>query len=369
MNTNNKIIAGFTALSIAFLGSTAILQERTKIPPASMSANAAETYGDLTYIVSEEKTIAITDCDESATNVVIPSEINGIAVTSIEKDAFKFCRQLESVTIPNSITSIGDFAFYACSSLTSLTIPDSVIYISDDAFGSCSKLKSVKLSENIKYIHRFTFSSCKSLTSIIIPENVTYIDMNAFYNCTTLEEITILHPRCSIYENINTINKTATIYGYDGSKAQEYAEKYSHKFQSLGEIPQKFTTTTTTTTNTTTTTTTSTTSTTTTTTSTSTTSTTSTSTTYTTTSTTTTTSTSRTLTQTGVHSYSNSGTNTATTTTTAKDDRLLGDVNGDGFIDSVDATLIMSYYAYVSAYNGIGKPETFPEYLERNLEK
>lgn len=377
MNTNNKIIAGFTALSIAFMGGTAILQEKIKIPPVSMTANAV---GNL-YYTESNGTIKITNCNELAEEVVIPAEIDGIPVTAIEKEAFKFCKKLTSVRIPNSITSIGNYAFYVCSSLTSLTIPDSVIYINDHAFESCSKLKSVKLSENIKSINRFAFSSCESLTSIIIPENVTYIENHAFYDCTALEEITILNPKCSIYDSMSTISETATIFGYENSRAQEYAEKYNYKFQSLGEIPQKFITTTSTSTKTTTTSTS--------TTSTSTTSTSTTSTTTITTTTITKTSTSRKLTQTetgtrgtegywatgtqtnihSTHSNSNNHTNTATTTTTANNDKLLGDINGDGLIDSVDATLIMSYYAYVSAYEGNGEPDTFPEYLDKYLNK
>lgn len=364
MNTNNKIIAVFTALSIAFLGGTAILQEKTKMPPVSMTANAV---GNL-YYTESNGTIKITDCNELAEEIIIPNEIEGIPVTAIEKEAFKFCKKLTSVSIPNSITSIGNYAFYVCSSLTSLTIPDSVIYINDHAFESCSKLKSVKLSENIKSINRFSFSSCESLTSIIIPENVTYIGNHAFYDCTALEEITILNPKCSIYDSMSTISQTATICGYENSTAQKYAEKYNYKFQSLGEILQKFITTTSTSTKTTTTTTSSTTS--------------------TTTTTTTTTSTSRTNTQTetgtrgtegywatgtqtNIHStHSNSNNNTGTTTTTtANNDKLLGDVNGDGLIDSVDATLIMSYYAYVSAYEGNGEPDTFSEYLDKYLNK
>ena len=40
--------------------------------------------------------------------------------------AFADCRDLTSVTIPNSVTSIGWSAFSDCSRLTSVTIPNSV---------------------------------------------------------------------------------------------------------------------------------------------------------------------------------------------------------------------------------------------------
>ena len=79
--------------------------------------------------------------DEYSGNVVIPSSVtysgNTYAVTSIGDEAFKNCRGLTSITIPNSVTSIGDEAFIYCSGLTSITIPNSVTSIGDRAFYGC----------------------------------------------------------------------------------------------------------------------------------------------------------------------------------------------------------------------------------------
>ena len=56
--------------------------------------------------------------DEYSGNVVIPSSVtysgNTYAVTSIGDEAFRSCRGLTSITIPNSVTSIGDRAFSGC---------------------------------------------------------------------------------------------------------------------------------------------------------------------------------------------------------------------------------------------------------------
>lgn len=365
MNTNNNIIAVFTALSIAFLGSTAILHEKTEIPTASMSANAAETYGDLTYTVSEKGTIIITDCDESAEEVIIPDEIDGIPVTAIGNKAFENCKLLKSIIIPDSIKKLSYGTFTNCESLTSVKIPDEATSIYYFTFANCKSLTSIIIPDSVVEIQEDAFAGCDKLSSIVIPESVKGIYQYAF-SCKNLEKITVLNPYCNIYdevtafnqndihtEKIDTIISTATICGYENSTAQEYAENHNCKFESLGEIPQKFMTATSTTTTT-----------------------------------TTTTSTSRTNTQTetgtrgtegywstgtqtNIHStHSNSNNNTGTTTTTtANNDKLLGDINGDGLIDSVDATLIMSYYAYVSAYEGNGEPDTFPEYLDKYLNK
>ena len=77
-------------------------------------------------------------------NVTIPKSVtyNGTtySVTSIGDYAFRNCRGLTSVTIPNSVTSIGSWAFDGCSGLTSVTIPNSVTSIGNEAFHGCSAL-------------------------------------------------------------------------------------------------------------------------------------------------------------------------------------------------------------------------------------
>lgn len=104
---------------------------------------SAETEGYYTYSVSNNKA-AITDVDTSISgDVTIPSTLGGYPVTSIEYSAFEKCKDLKSITIPDSVTSIGNDAFYACRSLTGITISDNVISIGFYAFSDRSSLTKV----------------------------------------------------------------------------------------------------------------------------------------------------------------------------------------------------------------------------------
>ncbi|MBR2463844.1 MAG: leucine-rich repeat protein [Clostridia bacterium] len=123
----------------------------------------------------------------------IPSEINGIIVTSIGQDAFYHCN-LTSVVIPSDVTSIGEFAFRGSSSLTSVAFGanSQLTSIGDYAFSGCSNLTSVAFGENsqLASIGEGTFRECVSLTSITIPSNVTRLEWGVFMECSSLMSVT-----------------------------------------------------------------------------------------------------------------------------------------------------------------------------------
>ncbi|MDE6659419.1 MAG: leucine-rich repeat protein [Eubacterium sp.] len=149
----------------------------------------AEISGDYEYSI-KNGTAIITKYTGSETDISIPLEIDGYAVTSIGDSAFSNCESIQNVIVPDGVTSIGERAFYM-SSLTDIDISDSVISIGTDAFCFCSSLTNVKMSNNVESIGVDAFAYCKSLTSIIIPDRVTSISSFLFQHCEKLNNVEI----------------------------------------------------------------------------------------------------------------------------------------------------------------------------------
>ncbi len=150
----------------------------------------AETYGDFEYI-SGSNGMFITDYTGNATELEIPSEIDGKKVVYIYDKAFFNCDSLISVAIPDSVTYIGERVFEDCNSLSSISIPNSVSHMGRKIFYNCTSLSSVTISNCITLIDDYAFYGCISLKSIIIPEGVTSIGYYAFWDCESLKSITI----------------------------------------------------------------------------------------------------------------------------------------------------------------------------------
>lgn len=110
-------------------------------------------------------------------DVVIPSSIDGVAVTTIGERSF-YNNWLTSVVIPDTVAVIEKEAFLA-NELTSVRIPNSVTSIGIAAFSN-SGLKSVKIPNSVTNIGADAFSH-NELTSVEIPNSVTTIEDSTFY--------------------------------------------------------------------------------------------------------------------------------------------------------------------------------------------
>ena len=164
--------------------------------PMAGYADAVKIGGIYYNLVSKAKTAEVTsNPNKYSGSVVIPSSVtyNGTtySVTSIGEEAFDWCYELASVSIPNSVKSIGYCAFSHCHVLTSVNIPNSVISIDSEAFGSCRSLTSIIIPNSVTSIGGFAFSGCSGLTCVSIPNSVTSMGNGVFSDCSGLTSVTI----------------------------------------------------------------------------------------------------------------------------------------------------------------------------------
>lgn len=107
--------------------------DKPEQPPAEQPEQAAA----FTYEV-KNGTATLTSYIGDATEVTVPAEIDGYAVTALGDSLFKNA-DVTSVTLPASVTSIGWFAFYGCGALQSVTLSKAVTTIGYAAFDGCPK--------------------------------------------------------------------------------------------------------------------------------------------------------------------------------------------------------------------------------------
>ena len=151
---------------------------------------ATNTYtgNEIVWEEDDNGNIVVSAADKSIVNATIPSTINGKTVKIV--CGFKNCKNLKTVTLPNTLTEIQSFAFQGCSALTTINIPDSIKKIDYKAFDGCSSLKSINL-KNVTEIYPYAFYGCESLSSVTLSNNLTIIDENAFSGCSSLKSITL----------------------------------------------------------------------------------------------------------------------------------------------------------------------------------
>lgn len=192
--------------------------------------------------------------------------------------AFKGCYNLTDFALPSSLTRIDLLAFQGCTSITRIDIPDGVTHIGGSVFSGCTQLENISIPDGVVSIGSFILQGTKyynnkenwengalyvgkhlvetqglsgfyqikdgtltiashalanqTLSCLVVPSSVTHINSNAVY-CNKLKTMYLPATVTHIAEDAFYVfpnNLDFTIYGEDGSTAEQYAQKHNISF-------------------------------------------------------------------------------------------------------------------------------------------
>ncbi len=182
-----KIIKKILILTLAVIMAVTAVPF-TGIDFYTITADAAgekATYvsGDYEYTVINTDKVEITSYYGKDTEVTIPSEIDGMPVTSIGEYSFTGGdrpTKTDWAVHPNA---------YYNKKIQKVVIPSSVKKICAEAFSFNDSLSEVVLNEGLEIIDEFAFADCPKLTEISLPESFSDFDLTSIEN-TGIEELT-----------------------------------------------------------------------------------------------------------------------------------------------------------------------------------
>lgn len=112
-------------------------------------------------------------------------------LTTIETDAFKDLKYITEICIPESVVTIGEEAFSQCENLKKVLLPSKLNHLSAGLFSCCTSLENIIVPQPVKIIDYLCFSYCSNLKNIVLPEGLQKIESYAFENCESIEKIHI----------------------------------------------------------------------------------------------------------------------------------------------------------------------------------
>lgn len=193
------------------------LYDLPEVPGDAYSGDAGTLYqdGDFTYRLFDGAAVLVAYTGDSEA-VTVPDTADGLPVTAV-KGAFSGDADLQTVSLPDSVTALsyGDGG--------------------TGAFEGCVSLKKIAFSKNLSQIGYHTFRSCSALEYAALPETTVWLGAGAFGDCNSLAALEVHAPDCRFVSSAAVYADT-TLYGYSGSSAEKFADKFDRRFVLLESV-------------------------------------------------------------------------------------------------------------------------------------
>ena len=105
---------------------------------------------------------------------------SGYAAFDGEKGAFRECKALKRVTLPDQLKALPNHTFYGCSALEEVSLNKGLETIGSRAFSSCGSLRAAVMPDSLKSIEDDAFSGCSTLAEVSLNNGLETIARGAF---------------------------------------------------------------------------------------------------------------------------------------------------------------------------------------------
>jgi len=165
------LVLGFSTAACSGSGGSGDSVKNAKELKIYLDSQPANTSDEPIKVAMDTKKLTQSIAETiSASGKYVSLDLSGSVLKTIPEDAFKRCKGLVNITIPDSVKSIGQGAFSDCTILKSVTIGNGVKSIGVNAFFECTSLTNVTIPNSVTSIGDLAFNGCKGLTSVTIPD-------------------------------------------------------------------------------------------------------------------------------------------------------------------------------------------------------
>ena len=179
------LVAALTVLTV-FAGAADAADEFKLQYFLSEGWDEEETYA---YVTGYEGTVPQT--------LVIPERYEDRPVVGIDTGAFRNCKTVEELVMPDSLYWIESRAFLNCTNLKTIRFGEQAYQIGVSAFENCVSLEALDLRD-VLYITPYAFAGCSALQTV--STKAFWIGEYAFDRCSCLESVLITgyyHENCA----------------------------------------------------------------------------------------------------------------------------------------------------------------------------
>ena len=195
--------------------------------------------------VSSVEYLFAESCDNLASVIVDEQNEHFCSVEGVlySKDLEKLllvpCGKEGVLQVPNGVKCVSTRAVDANGKLSGLVLPNTVEILESDSIAVGDTLTKLDLGTGLKTLCDNALYPGK-LTEIVLPASVEYIGESAIqsnYNMNySLKKVVVLSKDCEIDNHSYALGNpgSVVIYGYEGSTAQAFAEKFRYQFAVVG---------------------------------------------------------------------------------------------------------------------------------------